>query len=98
VVQLDQKNQAAKNRAVPITVFLQGPLRSVLKAAKLLSNKIESVSEDRSGSGLGSGVNRTVLVIPNGLVRRVIGRGGSSIAEIQTDSKASMQLQSEAKM
>lgn len=102
VVNLDQKSNAAKNRIVPITVFLQGPLRSVVKAAELVSQKLEALITEWSGiapwSGTGSGLNRTIIVIPDPLVRRVIGKGGTQVSKLQQDTGVEIQLQNEAKM
>lgn len=102
VVNLDQKSQSAKTRSAPITVFLQGPLRSVVKAAELLSLKLESLIAEWSGSApwtsTGSGPNRTILIIPDSLVKRVIGKKGANVAKLQQDAKVEVQLQSEANM
>ena len=99
---LDQKSQSAQSRTAPITVFLQGPLRSVVKVAEMLSVKVETVVAE-CGAGAawattGSGANRTSMLIPDSLVKRVIGRGGTTVTKLQQDSGASIQLQNEAKM
>lgn len=100
VVNLDQKSQS--DRTAPITVFLQGPLRSVVKVAEMLSTKVESVVAEAGANspwaGTGSGTNRTSMIIPDSMVKRVIGRGGSAVTKLQQDSKAAIQLQNEAKM
>lgn len=102
VVNLDQKSHSATSRTAPITVFLQGPLRSVMKAAELLSAKLESVINEWTGTNqwatTGSGVNRTCMIIPDSLVKRVIGKGGVTVSKLQQDSRAEVQLQNEAKM
>jgi hypothetical protein len=102
VVNLDQKNQSAKNGTSPITVFFQGPLRSVVKAVDLMSSRLETVISEWAGSAdwasTGSGINRTVMIIPDSLVKRVIGKGGTTVTKLQADSRAQVQLQSEAKM
>lgn len=100
LVNLDQKSQTALNRTAPIVVFLQGPLRAVVKVVELLSLKVESVVADSSAvwTATGSGVNRTIMIIPDSLVKRVIGRGGTTVTKLQQDSGSDIQLQSEAKM
>jgi len=103
VVNLDQKSESAKARVAPITVFLQGSLRSVVKAAELLSLKLETLIGEWTGgtaqwSTTGCGINRTVMIIPDPLVKRVIGKGGATVMKLQRDAGVEVQMQNEAKM
>ena len=102
LVNIDQKSQSAKDRTAPITVFLQGGLQSVVKVAELLSMKVESLVSEHVGSapwvGKGCGINRTVMIIPDPSVRRIIGKSGITIIKLQQDAGIEIQLQNESKM
>jgi hypothetical protein len=68
----------------------------------MLSVKLETLVSEWSGSphwaSTGSGLNRTIMIIPDGLVKRVIGKGGTTVSKLQADAGVEVQLQNEAKM
>lgn len=97
LVNLDQKSEAAMIRTKPIVAFIQGRLQYTVRAVEMVLKKIESIS---TGYGWENacGSNRTVAIIPEALVRRVIGRNGTAVAKLQADSGASVRLQTDTQM
>lgn len=75
------------------TVIISGTVVACVKAQRLLDRRLRSRLEN-------DGIHREVLriIVPNDFVRHLIGKGGTNITQLQSQTHIKIQVQAEASM